>query len=123
MGMRHGPRGMMGGKEKRTRPIRVLLGRMFGYLGRFKKIVAIGAILSLLATIVSVFDPLILAIGIDLVGDRSSTFNTLLMLVGLYVLFKVTAWILNGINTWILAGAQAGFVQNVQEDVYNHLVE
>ena len=123
MGVRHGPRGMMGGKEKRSRPIRVLLGRMFGYLGRFRRIVIIGAILSLTATIVSVFDPLILSMGIDLVDpDRNSAFTSLLMLVGLYVLFKVTAWILNGVNTWILAGAQAGFVQNVQEDVYNHLV-
>ncbi|MHA2116243.1 MAG: ATP-binding cassette domain-containing protein [Candidatus Thorarchaeota archaeon] len=122
MAVRRGPHGMMGGKEKRSRPIRVLLGRMFGYLGRFKKIVLIGAILSLVATIVSVFDPLILQIGIDLVGDVSSTFNTLLLLIGLYVILKIIAWILNGVNTWILAGAQSGFVQNVQEDVYNHLV-
>ena len=122
MAVRRGPHGMMGGKEKRSRPIRVLLGRMFGYLGRFKRIVTIGAILSLTATIVAVFDPLILQIGIDLVGDVNSTFNILLMLIGLYALLKVTAWILNGINTWILAGAQSGFVQNVQEDVYNHLV-
>ncbi|MHA1909125.1 MAG: ABC transporter transmembrane domain-containing protein, partial [Candidatus Thorarchaeota archaeon] len=122
MGMRRGPHGLLGGKEKRSRPIRVLLGRMFGYLGRFKRIVAIGAILSLLATIVSVFDPLVLQIGIDLVGAEGSTLDALLFLVGLYAVLKVTAWILNGINTWILAGAQSGFVQNVQEDVYNHLI-
>jgi ATP-binding cassette subfamily B protein len=95
---------------------------MFGYLGRFKRIVAIGAILSLVATIVSVFDPLVLQIGIDLVGAEGSTIDALLFLVGLYAVLKVTAWILNGINTWILAGAQSGFVQNVQEDVYNHLI-
>ncbi|MHA2423489.1 MAG: ABC transporter ATP-binding protein [Candidatus Thorarchaeota archaeon] len=122
MGMRRGPHGLLGGKEKRSRPIRVLLGRMFGYLGRFKRIVAIGAILSLVATIVSVFDPLVLQIGIDLVGAEGSTIDALLFLVGLYAVLKVTAWILNGINTWILAGAQSGFVQNVQEDVYNHLI-
>ena len=66
MGMRgHGPRRMMGGKHKRSRPIRVLLGRMAGYLGRFRRIIAFGAVLSLLATIVSVFDPIILQLGID----------------------------------------------------------
>ena len=48
MGMRgHGPRGMMGQKAKRSRPMRVLLGRMVFYLGKFKRIVAIGAVLSL----------------------------------------------------------------------------
>ena len=40
----------------------------------------------------------------------------------LYVVLKVTSWTLRSINTWILAGAQAGFVQRVQSDVYNHLV-
>ncbi|MFW9850983.1 MAG: ABC transporter ATP-binding protein [Candidatus Thorarchaeota archaeon] len=122
MAMRRGPHGLMGTKEKRSRPLRVLLGRMIGYLGRFKRIVAIGAVLSLVATIVSVFDPLVLQIGIDLVGDETSTLGLLLMLVGIYVLLKLIAWVLNGINTWILAGAQSGFVQNVQQDVYNHLV-
>ena len=34
-----GPRGMMGKKEKRSRPIRVLLGKMVYYLGNFKRIV------------------------------------------------------------------------------------
>ncbi len=124
MGMRgHGPRGMMGQKETRSRPIRVLLSRMFGYLGKFKRIVAIAATLSLIATIVSVFDPLILQFGIDAVLNPSSTINTILLLTGIYVLLKVIAWILNGVNTWILADAQAGFIQNVQEDVYSHLVE
>jgi len=123
MAMRRGPHGMMGGKEKRSRPVRVLLGRMFGYLGRFKRIVTIGAILSLVATIVAVFDPLVLSFGIDAVGDSTSTFAMLLTLIGVYLLLKILAWILNGANTWILAGAQAGFVQNIQEDVYNHLIE
>ncbi|MFX0107440.1 MAG: hypothetical protein ACFE7R_04085, partial [Candidatus Hodarchaeota archaeon] len=67
MGMRGhgGPRRLIGGKEKRSRPIRVLLGRMIHYLGRFRRIVAIGAILSILATIVTVVDPLVLQMGID----------------------------------------------------------
>ena len=123
MAVRHGPRGMFGGKEKRSRPVRVLLGRMFSYLGRFKRIVTIGAILSLIATIVAVFDPLILSFGIDTVVDSSSSFLVLLTLIGLYLFLKILGWALNGANTWILAGAQAGFVQNIQEDVYNHLIQ
>ncbi|MHA1927166.1 MAG: ABC transporter ATP-binding protein [Candidatus Thorarchaeota archaeon] len=118
----HGPRHLGGKKEKRSRPIRVLLGRMFGYLGKFKRIVAIGAVFSLIATIVSVFDPLVLAMGIDLVFDGSSTFQVLQYLVILYVILKVTGWVLRSINTWIMANAQAGFVQTVQSDVYDHLI-
>ncbi len=124
MGMRAsgGPRRLSGKREKRSRPVRLLLGRMFGYLGPFKRIMAVGAVFSIIATLVAVFDPLVLAMGIDVVFGAGGTFDTLLLLVVLYVVLKVTSWTLRGINTWILAGAQAGFVQSIQSDVYDHLV-
>ncbi|MHA2118258.1 MAG: ABC transporter ATP-binding protein [Candidatus Thorarchaeota archaeon] len=125
MGMRGhgGPRRMMGGKEKRSRPIRVLLGRMIHYLGRFRRIVAIGAVLSILATAVAVFDPLVLSIGIDAIEyGIPASYNILLLLIGVYIAMRITSWGLSSGNTWILANAQAGFVQNIQEDVYSHLV-
>ena len=123
MGMRgHGPRGMMGQKEKRSRPMRVLLGRMMHYLGRFRRIVVVGAILSLMATIVSVIDPIILMIGINSVMVINPVLETILTLTLLYFILKVTSWAMMGINTWILAGAQAGFIQNIQEDIYAKLL-
>ena len=125
MGM-HGPRGphaLMGRGYKRSRPFRVLLGRMIGYLGRFKRIVAIGAVFSLIAAVVSIFDPLVLQRGIDAVFDSDTTLNLLLILVGLYIALKLISWALNSVNTWILADAQAGFVQNIQADVYDNLVK
>ncbi|MHA2434106.1 MAG: ABC transporter ATP-binding protein, partial [Candidatus Thorarchaeota archaeon] len=127
MGMRGhgGPRGMMGSKQKRSRPIRVLLGRMVHYLGRFRRIVAIGAVLSIIATVVSVFEPLVLTAGIDIIDPNvtaSPMFDALIILIALYVVLKITSWALFSANTWVLVGAQAGFVQNIQEDVYGHLV-
>ncbi|MFQ5833131.1 MAG: ABC transporter ATP-binding protein [Candidatus Thorarchaeota archaeon] len=127
MGMRGhgGPRGMLGYKYKRSRPIRVLLGRMIRYLGRFRRIVAMGAVFSILATIVSAFDPLVLTWGINSIDPKvnpSPAFSTLLLLIGIYVVLRITSWALSSANTWILASAQAGFVQNIQEDVYSHLV-
>ena len=124
MGMhgRGGPHRLSGKREKRSRPVRLLLGRMIGYLGPFKRIMAVGAVFAILGTLVAVFDPLVLTMGIDVVFDAGGTFDTLLLLVVLYVVLKITSWTLRGINTWILAGAQAGFVQRVQSDVYGHLV-
>ncbi len=124
MGMhgRGGPHRLSGKREKRSRPVRLLLGRMIGYLGPFKRIMAVGAVFAILGTLVAVFDPLVLTMGIDVVFGAGGTFDTLLLLVVLYVVLKVTSWTLRGINTWILAGAQAGFVQRVQSDVYSHLV-
>ncbi len=124
MGMhgRGGPHRLSGKREKRSRPVRLLLGRMIGYLGPFKRIMAVGAVFAILGTLVAVFDPLVLTMGIDVVFGAGGTFDTLLLLVVLYVVLKITSWTLRGINTWILAGAQAGFVQRVQSDVYGHLV-
>ena len=122
MHVRGGPRRLSGKREKRSRPVRLLLGRMFGYLGPFKRIMAVGAVFAIVGTLVAVFEPLVLTMGIDVVFGAGGTFNALLLLVVLYVVLKITSWTLRSINTWILAGAQAGFVQRVQSDVYSHLV-
>ncbi len=121
-GRGRGPRGMMGKKEKRSRPVRVLLGKMVGYLGKFKRITAIGAILSLVATIVGVITPLILRDGINSVYQVGSV-NILILLTTIFLILSVITWIMNGVNTWIMSIAQAGLVQSVQEDVYKHLVQ
>ncbi len=113
----------MAKKEARSRPVRLLLRRMFGYLGKFKRIVAIGAVFSLVATVVSIISPIVLQVGIDAALVESSTFQTIFQLTLLYVFLKTLSWILNSVNTWILADAQAGLVQKVQEDVFDHLVE
>ena len=121
MGM-HGPRRMMGEKQKKSRPNRVLLGRMISYLGKFKRIVAIGAALSLVATIVSIFNPIILSIGINSVLARVPVIETIITLTLLYFILKVTSWLMYSANVWILSGAQAGFIQNIQEDIYSKLL-
>ena len=117
-----GPRRLSGKREKRSRPVRLLLGRMFGYVGPFKRIMTVGAIFAIIGTLVAVFDPLVLTMGIDVVFSAGGTLDTLLLLVMIYVALKFTAWAFRGVNTWILSGAQAGFVQSVQSDVYGHLV-
>jgi ABC-type multidrug transport system fused ATPase/permease subunit len=121
MGRHGGPRALMGQKEKRSRPIRVLLARMIHYLGEFKRITLIGAILSLAATVVSVVTPIVLAAGIDSVSSLASM-NALLTLTVFFIVLSVVSWIMSGVNTWIMSAAQAGLVQRVQEDVYTHLV-
>ncbi|MBN2229291.1 MAG: ABC transporter ATP-binding protein [Candidatus Thorarchaeota archaeon] len=118
---RGGPGALMGKKEKRSRPIRVLLGRMVLYLGKFKRITIIGAILSLAATIVGVIIPLVLRDSINSVYLEGSL-NILVTLTILFLVLSIVTWIMSGVNTWIMSIAQAGLVQSVQEDVYRHLV-
>jgi len=118
---RGGPARLMGKKEKRSRPVRVLLGRMVQYLGGFKRIVLVGAILSLASTVVSVVIPLVMRDGIDSVNLVGS-FEILISLITLFLFLSVVSWVMGGVNTWIMSVAQAGLVQSVQEDVYKHLV-
>ncbi|TXT55960.1 MAG: conserved membrane protein of unknown function [Candidatus Thorarchaeota archaeon] len=118
-----GPRGLLGHKEKRSRPVGTLLRRMFGYLGKFRKLVAIGAILSLIGTVVNLINPLVLREGLTVLGLEGSTIEAVLFLVVFYLILRILGWLLNGGYTWVLSGAQAGFVQKIQQDVYNHLID
>ncbi|MCK5588230.1 MAG: ABC transporter ATP-binding protein, partial [Candidatus Lokiarchaeota archaeon] len=119
MSRRHG---FIGETQKRSRPIYILLIKMLEYLGRFKRVIAAGAVLVLISTIFQAIDPLFLSWGIDLVLTPGSTITGVLILGGIYVGLRLASWILNSINTWILSGARAGFVQTIQQDLYNHLV-
>ncbi len=110
-------------REKRSRPLRVLLGRMLMYLGRFKRIVAIGATMSLILSVVSILDPLILSRGVDIVFTEHAGLDALLIIVLLYIVLKTGLWIMESVNIWILAGAQAGLVEAIQNDTYEHLID
>jgi len=79
-GPARGPGSLTGTKDKRSRPLRVLILEMFKHMGQFKKIILIAAILSIIATIFMAIDPLILSWGIDLVLEPGSEFSSILVL-------------------------------------------
>ncbi|MFX0077808.1 MAG: ABC transporter ATP-binding protein [Candidatus Hermodarchaeota archaeon] len=122
MAIRRGPTALAGERRKRSRSIRVLLGSMFGYLGRFKKMIAFASVLAIVATIFRAIDPVILAIGIDLVLVPGSPILGVIFLGALYAIFRFISWTLSSLYTWILSGAQAGFIRSLQQDVYRKLI-
>ncbi len=122
MAIRRGPTALAGERHKRSRSLRVLLGAMFGYLGRFRKLIVIAAAFSVIATIVRAIDPVFLANGINLVLVPAAQISAVMYLGIIYVILRVVGWLLSSLYTWILAGAQAGFVRSLQQDVYKKLV-
>lgn len=114
----------MMGDEKyvRNKPMKVLIRAMFSYLGRFRKIVYLGAGLSIAATIFMAIDPLVLSWGIDLVLEPGANLQGIILLALLFTGLKIASWLLGSINTWVFSKAQAGFVQSLQQDVYDKLV-
>lgn len=117
-----GPATLAQQREKRSRPLHTLLGSMIGYLGRFRRTIALAAVLVVFATIFSALDPLVLSWGVDFVLTPGSTLNGVLLLSFMYLGLRFGGWVLNSTYTWILASAQAGFVQSIQMDTYSHLV-
>ncbi|MHA2407759.1 MAG: ABC transporter transmembrane domain-containing protein [Candidatus Ranarchaeia archaeon] len=122
MGMVHGPRGRFQEKYKRNRSIRILLSRLFQYLGKFKKIIGVALVLVLISTLFSTIDPLIIQSGVDLLLTPGGSLSGIILLFGVYLSLRIGSWIFNSANTWILTDAQTQFVQNLQEDVYTHLL-
>ena len=121
MAIRRGPTALAGGRAKRSRSLRVLVANMFRYLGGFKGVIAIAAILTLIAMVFRTIDPLILATGIDLVFQQG-TLDGVLFLGLLFVILRVISWLLISTYTWLLSGAQGGFIRSLQQDVYRKLV-
>ncbi|MFW9935101.1 MAG: ABC transporter ATP-binding protein [Candidatus Thorarchaeota archaeon] len=122
MAVRRGPAALAGERHKRSRSLRTLLGAQFGYLGRFKKSIAIAAIFTIIATIFRAIDPIILANGINLVLVPGAPLSTILYLGVVYMILRAASWLLSSSYTWILAGAQAGYIRSLQQDVYGTLI-
>jgi ATP-binding cassette subfamily B protein len=95
---------------------------MIWYLGRFRRTIALAAVLVIFATVFSAVDPLVLSWGIDFVLAPGSTVTGVLVLALMYLGLRFGSWLLSSTYTWILASAQAGFVQSIQMDTYKHLV-
>jgi ATP-binding cassette subfamily B protein len=85
-------------------------------------LIAIAATLVIIATVFSAVDPLVLSWGIDFVLAPGSLFSGLFLLGMIYVGLRLTSWVLRSMYTWVFSGAQAGFVQLLQQSVYNRLV-
>jgi len=122
MAVRRGPTALAGERYKRSRSLHVLLGAIFGYIGRFKKLIVIAAALAVTATIFRAIDPVILATGINVVLIPDAPLSAVLYLGIIYAILRMASWLLSSLYTWILAGAQAGFVRFLQQDVYKKLV-
>ncbi len=122
MAIRRGPTALAGKRYKRSRSLRTLLGAQFGYLGRFKKLIAVAATFTIIATVFRAIDPLILATGINLVLVPGAPLSAVLYLGIIYVILRAASWLLSSLYTWILSGAQAGYIRQLQQDIYKKLV-
>ena len=64
-GRRRGPPAMFMEKAKRTRPTRLLLGKLWGYLGQYRNWLLLSGLLILTSTIAQILSPYIIKEGLD----------------------------------------------------------
>jgi ATP-binding cassette subfamily B protein len=109
--------------KKRSRPIGLLLRRMGGYFSGLRRIIVTGATLAILASLIDALSPIVLSQGIDTALGTTGVVSTIIVLTLLYLGLRLVSFVSGSFYTRVIAKAQAGFVNQVQEDTYSHLVD
>lgn len=120
---RRGPGRMFGEKQKTTRSTRILLGKLWKYLGSYSNLLLLSAVFILIYSIGQVVSPLLISTGLDLAVSTGTTDVDFLWI--LFILFMVLSfgiWVLNSANTYILAKVRANMLNDVRKDVFDRLV-
>ena len=119
-----GPGRFMIEKAQRTRPTRDLLGRLWGYLGKFWFFLVISGLLILSSTIGQILSPLIISQGLDeALSPVSPDTDFLVKLFLIFLGLSLFVWFANAFNTYILARVRANMLDDVRRDVFSHLVK
>ncbi len=124
MGHGRGPGRFMMESAKKTRPTKQLLGRLWGYLGKFKFWVLFSGLLILVSTLGQIISPLIISSGLDAAVENASP-NVEFLTILFYVFLGISlfVWFTNAVNTYILARVKANMLHDVRKDVFSHLVK
>ncbi|NHJ48379.1 MAG: ABC transporter ATP-binding protein [Asgard group archaeon] len=138
MGHGRGPGRMIGrlvDKQKPTRPTRVLLKAISGYLKNYIWIIVLAGAISLIYSGTQIINPIVLSDGIDAVDPdiiepakifgietTLSENNIVITYVMLFLGFGALGFLLNSITTRILSKVRAFMVNDIRTDVYNKLI-
>lgn len=96
---------------------------MGGYFSGLRRIIVTGAILAILASLIDALSPIVLSQGIDTALGTTGVVSTIIVLTLLYLGLRLVSFVSGSFYTRVIAKAQAGFVNQVQEDTYSHLVD
>ena len=125
--MGHGGRGpgrFMIESAKKTRPTKQLLGRLWGYLGKYWTWVLFSGSLILVSTLGQIISPLVISQGLDAaVASVTPDIDFLTLLFVIFLFVSLFVWFTNALNTFILARIKANMLHDVRKDVFNHLVK
>ena len=123
MGMRGGPRGIVGGSladKTRTRPVGTLLSRLWDYLREYKRALIYVSLVIVVYAIINTVTPILIQQAVD---RTDLSFNEVLIIIFAFIFLSFFIWIFDSLSTWISAEIQANLVYAIRTDTFDHLVD
>ena len=108
-------------KYNRARSTRVLVSNLWVYLSKYKWIILAVAFLSILYSVTSLINPIIIKNGLNAVQAGNVSFRSLLPLSLIFFALTITGWVISSFSTRILAKMNSKMLHEVRADVYKKL--
>ncbi len=122
--MGHGHRGpgrFAAEKHKRARSTKILLGSLWKYIRIYVKPIIVVASLSILFSVLSIINPIIIGRGIDNIATGSSGSSFLLPLSIIFLALTALGWVIRSFSTRIMAKMNSKMLHEVRADLYEKL--
>ena len=123
--MSHRPRGpgraFGGEKYDRARSTKVLLGNLWKYIRRYIKPIIVVASISILYSILSVVNPIIIGNGVNVLTESPNAYSVLIILTITFFSLTLLGWIISSVSTRIQAKMNAQMLHEVRADLYEKL--
>ena len=119
---RRGPgRALTIDKYKRARSTKILVSSLWKYLRKYITPIITVAVLSIIYSVTSLINPIIIRNGLNSIINENPTFNSLIPLTIIFFVLTVFGWILTSISTRIQARMNSKMLHEVRVDLYEKL--
>ncbi len=108
-------------KYDRSRSTKVLLSNLWVYIRRHIKPIILVASVSIIYSILTVVNPIIIGSGINVLTETPNATSILIILTISFFLLTLLGWILSSISTRIQAKMNAKMLHEVRADLYEKL--
>ncbi len=119
---RRGPgRALTVDKYKRARSTKVLVNSLWKYLRKYIVPIITVAILSILYSVTSLINPIIIRNGLNSITSENPTFESLIPLTIIFFALIIVGWIITSVSTRIQARMNSKMLHEVRVDLYDKL--
>ena len=106
---------------KRARSTKVLLGSLWNYVRKYVKPIILVISLSILYSVLTIVNPIIIGQGIDSIATGSSGSRLLLPLSIIFLVLTALGWVINSFSTRVMSKMNSKMLHEVRADLYKKL--